>query len=501
MTKLNDKDIIAKYEFQNNFFDHYLFRFNSGKTGWWEREFCEFLQWFEKCFREGKRPIAYMEAPVQHGKTTKMLEFITWMAGKYQDKHFAYACASDNLRKKSSRKARKIFKDPRYKYVFGDVGGETNTDSEYSLKDGSVNFLISGGEFTGFPVHILVVDDPYGKEEDAWSEVKRESVQEWFTGDALSRLQDQFGVIVMHSRLQKHDLIGWLKKNADFLTSELGGVVEFRGFSFPALATQDEKYRKTDDPLFPELRSKDFLQMQRALKPAFQWESQYQQQPMAKEDMPFDSDMLQVMDEDFKIPPTKKYAIFDPANEQRKSSDFTAGVVIGIDENWNYYLHDMIHDKIKINDRIDAVFKFKNRWQPWATGYEKYGMQSDIEIIRMKAKEQGQSLGYFTEVKGIMSKNDRIKRLDAILQPGKLFVPKRLMYRRIWDGKDVDLIQKLRDEMDAFPQGEHDDILDVVSRIFDLVQLKEPFKNEEENDIRKSNFWKIRDANTVGNDY
>jgi predicted phage terminase large subunit-like protein len=161
-----------------------------------------------------------------------------------------------------------------------------------------------------------------------------------------------------------------------------------------------------------------------------------------------------------------KFLLCDPASEKKKSSDRTAMAVIGLAQDNNYYLLDLIYDRLNLTERAEALFTLHRTWKPQRVGYEKYGMQADIEHIKFR---QGQANYHFdiVELGGRTPKNDRIKRLVPIMESGRFYLPESL-FRTDYEARTVDVIeQMLREEFDGFPVGLHDDALDVIARILD----------------------------------
>ena len=76
------------------------------------------------------------------------------------------------------------------------------------------------------------------------------------------------------------------------------------------------------------------------------------------------------------------YLLVDPANEKKKTSDYTVMEVIGLAPDNNYYLIDAIRDRLNLTERTEKLFQFHRKYRPLKTGYEKYGMQSDIEHMK-----------------------------------------------------------------------------------------------------------------------
>jgi hypothetical protein len=106
------------------------------------------------------------------------------------------------------------------------------------------------------------------------------------------------------------------------------------------------------------------------------------------------------------------------------------------------------------------------KYRPLKVGYEKYGMQSDIEHI----KDCQNRINYrfdIVELGGPMPKNDRIRRLVPIYETGRFYHLEKCC-RIGQDGKERDLTKDFIDEeYYSFPVGMHDDMLDCQARIVD----------------------------------
>ncbi len=159
-----------------------------------------------------------------------------------------------------------------------------------------------------------------------------------------------------------------------------------------------------------------------------------------------------------------KYICVDAASSKKKTSDYTAMVVWGLGPDGNYYLIDMIRDRLNLAERMDRLFTLHRRHKPRQVRYERYGMLSDIDAVKWKQEQENYRFDV-TEVAGVTSKNDRIRRLVPLFEQGKIWIPKSLNVTD-WQGQTVDLVRALvEEEFASFPVGLHDDILDAMSRI------------------------------------
>ena len=172
------------------------------------------------------------------------------------------------------------------------------------------------------------------------------------------------------------------------------------------------------------------------------------------------------------------YIIVDPAGEKKKGSDYTVILVIGLAPDNNYYLVDGLRDRLNLTERTKKLFGFVRDWSPVNVGYEKYGLQSDIEHIKYVQEQEGYRFK-ITELGGSQPKNDRIRRLVPIFEQGRFYLPHNHTFISA-EGKAVDLIRVFIDnEYTSFPVCSHDDMLDCMSRIVE-EDLGARFPNIEE---------------------
>ena len=76
-----------------------------------------------------------------------------------------------------------------------------------------------------------------------------------------------------------------------------------------------------------------------------------------------------------------KYILVDPANSKAKKADYTAMVVVGLSADKNYYVLDLVRDRLNLGERKERLFGLHKKWNPIGVGYESYGMMIDIDYI------------------------------------------------------------------------------------------------------------------------
>jgi predicted phage terminase large subunit-like protein len=161
---------------------------------------------------------------------------------------------------------------------------------------------------------------------------------------------------------------------------------------------------------------------------------------------------------------TNKYMLVDAANAKRKDSDYTSVWVVGLGSDGNYYVLDMVRDRLNLTERGDLVMELHRKWKPLRVRYERYGLMADVQYIERLQEEQNYRFP-IDEVGGQAPKSDRIKRLIPLFEQGKIFLPDS-MDKTNYEGRTVDLTNAfVEEEYKAFPVCVHDDMLDALARI------------------------------------
>ena len=198
------------------------------------------------------------------------------------------------------------------------------------------------------------------------------------------------------------------------------------------------------------------------------------------------------------------YICIDPARSIKKDSDHTAMAVIGIDYAGNKYLLDGYDHRMDLQERWERMRTLRLHWkaqtgvQAVKVGYERFGAIADLDYFheRMKIERDVfdiEELEWPREGPG--SKVDRIQRLGPDFRSHRFYLPYETDHdrltknqRRVWDdgygyrlskpirrkdeqNKVYDLSERLRAQVHFFPFIERKDLIDAVSRIYDMSPL------------------------------
>jgi phage terminase large subunit-like protein len=241
----------------------------------------------------------------------------------------------------------------------------------------------------------------------------------------------------------------------------------------------------------PVLLTPDQLAAKRRDQGPYIFACQMLQDPRADEAQGFVETWIKYYDDHHGATEMNRYILCDPAGEKKKSNDYTAAWVVGLAPDKNIYLLDIVRDRLNLTQRADLIFKWHRKWQPYDVGYEKYGLMADIEHMEDRMERENYRFD-IKQLGGSQPKNDRIRRLIPDFEQGRIYMPKTL-YKTDYEGIARELINVfIEEEYKAFPVSIHDDMLDALSRMYDM-ELTWP-ETEEEDEGRDRYAGKARKA-------
>ena len=161
--------------------------------------------------------------------------------------------------------------------------------------------------------------------------------------------------------------------------------------------------------------------------------------------------------------------IVDPSSgKKRKGNDYTAMWVIGRGGDDNWYVIDLVRDRLNLPQRAKMLLHLHRTYRPkpGCVFYEETGMNADIEAIKfIQEKVENYRFDITALSPGGIPKATRIERLLPLFEAGRIYLPTSIV-RTDWEGKAVNLIEVFKtEEYLAYPILSHDDALDALSNI------------------------------------
>lgn len=200
--------------------------------------------------------------PPQEGKSTRVAkDFVLWCLKHRPWLRVVGASYGQGLANRNGRAIRNIIRsNPDLGLTLAPDNGSA---SEWQLagQDGGLVSVGIGAGLTGRPADVMVIDDPIKDRKEADSEVQRQTVWDWWTDVASTRLAPGAPVVVILTRWHEDDLAGRL------LTAEDGHL--WQVLNIPAVADHDPAKGETD-PL--DRAPGEFLESARGRTPE-QWQA------------------------------------------------------------------------------------------------------------------------------------------------------------------------------------------------------------------------------------
>lgn len=427
-------------------------RYGNFQHNWFIADLCKHLQSFYLELIQGMRPTLVIQTPPQHGKSWTITDFIAWVSGKQPNMRTIYASFSDKLGTRANLSLQRFMDTPKYKGIFEDcvipkTGSRThirtNDMIEFIDNDGFFRNTTVGGPVTGESLDLGVIDDPIKGREQANSSTYREKIWEWFTDDFSTRFSESAGLLIIMTRWHVDDLVGRLLKDKP----------DCKVLNYPAIATHDELHRKKGEPLFPDLKSHEFLMGKKQLLSGSNFTSLYQGMPVVKGGDKFKDKYWKWWT---RLPQLKyKFIVGDTAQKVKTHNDYTCFQCWGMGMDNNIYLLDMIHGKFEAPElRREAVIF-----------YHKHNIKRksiDDPVLRgMYIEDKSSGTGLIQELKRKRVKVFAVQRhIDKILRSEDA-IPE-IESGKVYLNENVSGVGVITSEARAFPNGEFDDAIDTV---------------------------------------
>ncbi len=467
---------LAKRELaRRRFLPFVQYSFEGFKVNWHHKVIADALERIES--GELKRLMVFI--PPRHSKSEMVsIHFPAWALGRNKDRKIIEASYSSGLAEDFGRQTRNLVGSVEYGNVFDTkLAEDSKAKAQWNTNgDGAYNAVGVGGSLTGKGADILIIDDPLKNRADAESFTVREGVYSWYKSTARTRLSPEGAIIVVCTRWHDEDLAGKI------LTDDTENQWEI--ISIPAIAEEDEKYRRKGEALWEGHFGLENLLSTKKDLGTYEWSALYQQNPINSESQEFRPHFFRTVTADsIRNLPKHCSVTIDGAVSENEASDYT-GVVINWttpDQTWNIKAY---HKKLGPMDFINEVFDIWDTHHPDVIGVEDTVFQKVLYPFMLKK----------------MKDENRFFNIVSLKHQGK---NKNLRIRGIIPRYESDMIRHIEGECDdletealRFPKGKHDDILDALAYQPDVAQVPE-YPRTVEQDAReqmeldpRTGYWK-----------
>ena len=220
-------------------------------------------------------------------------------------------------------------------------------------------------------------------------------------------------------------------------------------------------YNKDGSLLFPERLTEEFLQNARKKMGSFLFANQYLNQVIPDDAKSFKKDWLRYYNQNPEG--TYSFGFIDPAIGQKDHHDWTGIAVVDVTIDKNWYLKYAAHERLTPTQIVEKMFQLCKQFNLKALGVETQAYQEALLYILDERMRQRNIILPVKDIKRQnISKQTRILGLVPRFEWGRLFVKPGMV--------------AFEDEYHSFPRGAHDDILDAVARLEEIVYYPEKEK-------------------------
>jgi len=394
-------------------------------------------------------------APSSSKSTIISQLFPCWLWANNPSLSIISASYSMDLSLFHSQQSRDVINSTKYKTLFPYVKLKKDNDSkgQYATTAKGMRLAVSvGSKSTGFHADILLLDDPQNVEM-CLSDTKRKNSNEWITKTLSSRKRtENVPMLLVSQRLHPEDSTNYF----------LSKYPDSQHISLPAYYTPYQKTPVLPESLIPKyLKNNGLLDKNRRPFSVLEkkkkevgtqvFQTQYLQMPVDSEDAILKRRWFGVYDKSVVMDGTEVIDFYlDTAYTSNKKNDPSA-ILAGFEKNNNHYLINCAARWLEFPELV----RFVKEWVVH-NGY------SNRSRIFVEPKASGKSIvQQLKSQTGLNIKEDiapkdsklaRVHSISALIETGRVFVP-------TGEGWVKDFL----DEVEAFPNGTHDDRVDCLT--------------------------------------
>lgn len=359
------------------------------------------------------------------------------------------ASHTTELAEKWGRRVRNLVTE--HSLVLGiQVAADNQAAGRWALTTGSEYYAAGVGTgIAGFRAKLGIIDDPIRSRQDADSELIRDRIWDWYINDFRTRLVPGAAEILIQTRWHEDDLAGRALQHDDW-----------RVISLPAIAEENDQLgRKVGEPLWnddaygyggqiEEIRSKT---------PARTWSALYQQRPAPEDGDYFRSEWLKPYD---KPPARDTLRIYGGSDYAvtADGGDFTCHAVVGIDPEGRMYLLDLWRKQASSDVWVEAFCDLVVQWKPMAWAEEQGQIKAGVGPFLDRRQRERKA---YVVREQFPTRGDKAVRAQSIRG--------RMALEGLYVPVNAPWYAELRRELLSFPAGKHDDQVDALGLVGQLL--------------------------------
>ncbi len=375
--------------------------------------------------------------------------FPPWLLQKQPKANVLAASHTTELAEKWGRRVRNIVNEHSV-----ELGISPSPDSQaagrWSLTSGAEYYAAGVGTgIAGFRAKFGLIDDPIRSRQDADSELIRDRIWDWYINDFRTRLVPGAAEILIQTRWHEDDLAGRALNHSDWHV-----------ISLPAIAEENDQLgREVGEALWSDGQYGygDQIQELRKNTPARTWSALYQQRPAPEEGDYFKAEWLKPYE---KAPDPKTLRVYGGSDYAvtADGGDFTVHAVVGIDPEGRMYLLDLWRKQASSDVWIEAFCDLVLEHKPLAWAEENGQIKSGVGPFIEQSQRRRKAYVFREQFPTRGDKAVRAQSIRGRMALEGLYVPVNAPW-----------YPELRSELLSFPAGKHDDQVDALGLVGQLL--------------------------------
>jgi len=192
---------------------------------------------------------------------------------------------------------------------------------------------------------------------------------------------------------------------------------------------------------------------------------EYFNEPISEQDQIFRREMFRYFNaiqlEEIRKNPNRIYTLVDPAISKKTTADFTAIITVMVDFMNKVYILEITRARFDPIETIKAIFAHYERWNPVYVGIETTAYQKALKYFIEEEKKRHASTVQSMQVVEIKPTIDKVTKISK-LQP-------KYAIANVFHNSDDHNTPLLEQELIRFPKGAHDDLIDCLSNVIEIM--------------------------------